>query len=225
MTIYRFPSHCSHAVVFRHAMMLVFEPIQLPFYFQTRTSDADDFFVDRCLSCGLRVTHCNNLIGGCVFNYKPKFTDDIKSVEISYPTHMIFMQMDFTSDIKIGFEYQDVIKPILLGNIYSGGVWCSGDIKFNNKDPVSIYTGFFNGLHNTDLTEFDRFNTIEYENYLNNVASDFLKYIEIPKLNIDPKSFGDIRHVQERPKSIAYHTFHNRPENSIPLNSSYVTFL
>ena len=219
---YNIPHHCSHAIVFQKAMMLVFDPITLPFTFQTRDSNAEDFWVDNCLSCGLRVGHCNNIIGNCILNKKPKCTEGQRTIEISYPTHVIIMQIYDSSDIKIGFDDNDCLYPMRLGNIYEAGSWCYGDINLDKKDPTAIYRGFFNGIHNTDLTEFSRSDTREYEKYLVSVSQNFLSNIERTEEPISMHYYGDVIHIQEKPRKIEY--MYNREPNSVPVKGRYVIF-
>lgn len=221
MYTYDIPSHCSHAIVFDRALMFVFDPITLPFTFQTRSSDAEDFFVKHCLSCGLRVRYCNEFIGNCKLYIKPKYVEGLKTIQMPYPTHMVIMQISGSSYIRIVHEDGDALNPLRLGNIYDHGGWCYGDINLDYRDPTCIYRGFFNGIHNTDLTEFPRSDTTLYEEYLEKVAANFLKHIERgDKINLS--NYGEVQVVYQQPRKITYH--YDRIPNSYRVRDQYVTF-
>lgn len=153
---YPIPSHCELGIILEEAVMLVFSPIVLPFKYKATVQDADDFWVDHCADCSLRGHLCRVsgalsygrcILGHCVNNYTV-----VHTVQMPVPRHIIFLGM-YSERIKFAYERVDgQLYAMRMSNIFSDGTWCTGGIVFNDKNPTSIYNGYFNSVHNHDLS-------------------------------------------------------------------------
>lgn len=198
---YEIPSHCETAVIFKETIMFVFEPIVVPFYYSCIKSDAEDFFLKYCLDCSLRDKTCRRagaINNGCRLSRKVKSEDVVESLQMPIPRHFMVLYSNGNRPL-FGYDTVDCIKPLRLGNIGRYGDWCNGDVAYNNKSPSSVYNGYMQSIHNRDLTNQD---STTYPQYLKAVAQDFTK-IQADSV-IDPKYWGDMLNVVEKPRSIIW---------------------
>lgn len=195
------PSNCETGVVFEMAIMFIFEPLVVPFYYVTYVSDADDFFTKHCLDCSLRAKSCRTagaLNTNCPLGNYVSHGSVIKSLQMPIPKHVLVMPRGGDTPM-FGYETNDSIRPLRLGNIGSGGGWCSGDVNYNEKDPSAIYNGYMQSIHNSDLTNQS---SHTYEAYLQQVAEDFSTiHTGYP---IKYNTWGEICNVINKPTSILW---------------------
>lgn len=199
---FEIPSHCATAVIFERAIMFIFEPIIVPFYYSCRKSDAEDFFVKHCLDCSLRAKAClkaGAINNTCLLNKRVQSENIVASIQMPIPRHIMMLYSE-GYDPKFGYETADGIQPLRLGNISSGGRWCNGDVDYNDKSPSDVYNGYMQSIHNADLTDQD---STTYPYYLQEVAQDFTTKI-CKGCAINPEDWGAILDVVQNPTSILW---------------------
>ena len=201
MSLFAIPSHCEAAVVFDTAIMLVFSPIVIPFYYSTVESDAEDFFDKYCGDCSLRGTNCRisgaYSGGNCKLNNHVNRESVTRSVQMPVPRHVLFFGI-YEEPVRFGYETTDGIKALRLSNIYPNGQWCRGDVRFMNRDPSAIYNGYFGSIHNHDLTS-----ARPYKQYLKDLESG-VRQIEEDEEIIDIGRWGSARALIENPTRIEW---------------------
>ncbi len=203
MTVsYSIPSHCELGVVLERAIMLVFEPITLPFKYKTEVQDADDFWVEHCIDCALRQTICTKTgalsNGSCKLGHRPNSRDIVITVQMPVPRHILFFGMDDES-LKFAYERPDgVLHAMRLSNIYGDGTWCSGGVSYNSKDPTSIYSGYFNSIHNHDLSPSD------YQQFIEGLVNG-TRTMDYDGCVFEPENrWGATKHVVAKPSKIEW---------------------
>lgn len=201
---YPIPSHCELAVVLERAIMLVFAPITLPFKYKTTVQDADDFWVQYCADCTLRGSICrvsgalSN--GSCKLGHKANSRVVTNTVQMPVPRHVLFFGM-YEDSLRFAYERADgVLTAMLLSNIYSDGTWCSGGVSYNHRDPTSIYSGYFNSIHNHDLSPSD------YPQFIEGLVNG-TRSMDYDNSTFDPEDrWGDTKNIVANPSKIEWAT-------------------
>jgi hypothetical protein len=204
------PSHCEIAVVLERAIMLVFEPITLPFRYRTWEQNADDFWVEHCADCALRSTVCrvsgalSN--GNCLLSHRPDGKSIVKTVQMPVPRHTLFFAV-LDESPKFAYERPDgSLCAMRMSNIYGDGSWCSGGVDYDYRDPTSIYSGYFNSIHNNDLSPSN------YESYIAGLV-DGTRTMDYDSMTINPEErWGAVQNIVTKPSVIEW--FNNLEENA-----------
>lgn len=203
ITKYQIPSHCEFGIILDQAVMLVFSPIVLPFKYKVTVEDADDFWVEYCANCSLRGYLCRVSgalsYGTCKLGYEANSRTVVHTVQMPVPRHVLFMDND---NLKFAYEHADgQLYAMRMSNIYSDGTWCAGRVNFNNKNPTSIYNGYFNSIHNQDLSPSD------YAEFITGLVNgtrtmDYDSQIFKPEL-----MWGTTKHIVQNPLTIEWSNY------------------
>lgn len=202
MAEYLIPSHCEAAIIFEQAIMLVLQPITVPFYYTVQVSNSDDFFIENCVDCTLRGSSCYRagaLNTRCMLDHSTRLYEDIRCIQMPLPQHMLIFAENLDSPPIFAYDSDGILLPLRISNIGSGGSWCNGDVSFNKLNPSSIYNAYMQSLHNKDLTGRDAKN---YESYLQTISKDSSKIFEGYPLDIT--SYGSIQNVIHTPTTITW---------------------
>lgn len=212
MAEYLIPSHCETAIIFERAIMLVLQPITIPFYYTVEISDADDFFINHCVDCSLRNNGCKK-VGAintqCRLGNYSQTTSETRCIQMALPQHMMVFAEYQNETPKFAYEVGSHLRPLRLGNIGSGGSWCNGNVNYNAIDPLNIYNAYTRSLHNKDLTGKD--DDDKYESYLQEVSSDFSKIVG--GYELDVTDYGDVQNVVYTPTSVIWDSHASTDEN------------
>lgn len=201
MSVYNIPSHCELAVVLEQVVMLVFAPITLPFKYKTVVQDADDFWVNYCADCSLRATVCrvsgalSN--GSCRLNHQPNSKNITATVQMPVPRHVLFF--GGSDYLRFAYERPDgVLYAMRMSNIYGDGTWCSGGVDYNYRDPESIYSGYFNSIHNCDLSPSD------YQEFIQGLVNG-TRHMDYDSYTFEPEErYGAVQTVISNPSKIEW---------------------
>ena len=211
MAEYRIPSHCETAIIFEQAIMLALQPITVPFYYRVYITDSDDFFIKHCVDCPHRANACPKagaMNTRCILGYRVETTEDVRCLQMPLPQHMMIFA-EYTGNTPVfAYDRDGILLPLRIGNIGSGGDWCSGDVSFNKLDPSNIYNAYMQSLHNKDLTGKD---DNEYEPYLQTVSKDFSKIFS--GYEVDVTQYGSIQNVIHTPTTITWRSAETKDEN------------
>lgn len=172
METFNIPSHVEGALLFERAIVFVFQPVTLPFRYESYISKANDFWMDKCSTCSLRYITCHRVGSSshCQMGFSTEVERIEKTVQMPIPRHFILLYLNGEGDrLRFGYEKNpDELRALRLGNIYEGGRWCYGNVHYSWRDPMSFYGAYFNSLHNSDLNSCEN-----YGEYVASVAENF----------------------------------------------------
>lgn len=201
---YPIPSHCEVGIILERVVMLVFAPIVLPFKYKTTVQDADDFWIEHCMDCALRSTICkvsgalSN--GTCRLNHRPNSKEIVNTVQMPVPRHVLFFG-SYEDSLRFAYERPDgALYAMRMSNIYGDGTWCSGGVDYDSKDPTSIYSGYFNSIHNNDLSPRD------YPEFIEGLVNG-TRSMDYDSTRFDPEDrWGSTKNIVHRPSKVEWRT-------------------
>jgi hypothetical protein len=112
------------------------------------------------------------------------------------PRHVLFLS---DSVLRFAYERSDgALYAMRMSNIYSDGTWCSGGIDYNYIDPSSIYKGYFNSIHNCDLSPSD------YQEFIEGLVNG-TRSMDYDSYRLEPEErWGATQAVIPNPKQIEW---------------------
>ena len=204
MQHYPIVSHCETAVIFEQAIMLVLQPVVVPFYYSVYVSDSDDFFIKYCVDCSVRTNSCmraGSINTRCKLGHRVRTDSQIACIQMPIPRHVLLFAINGEAP-RFAYEDGEYLSPLRLGNIGENGWWCHGEVNYNIRSPTSMYEAYMKSIHNSDLTGKGGNNT-EYEDYLKKVSKDFTKIVDGDSIQ-PTRYWGDIRNVIDTPTTIQW---------------------